>query len=433
MTLTDILSTILSVAMECFILIYYSNSVMNYKHSRLRSNFIIAIGYIIYCGICLLEIQALNIAGFVIITFCVIQLGYKDGIGSTAIRTVVLTILMMFGEFIVALIMKIDINEDYYSVITVSESYIHTLGSKLVYFISVVMLKRLSVRRKEEYDSKIMLYLLVLPASTFIFMYFYGRILSELIPHDAGVISIIATMLIISNFVVYAVCDKIIDNGIKIRQLQDISSKNELDHKSYQLIKEKYEDLRIIAHDFNKYCNNIEALLTVDQNEALTQLQHIKNKNKDLLLVEYTNNKALNLLLSQKIRECNKVEVDFQICIQEIDLSFIKEPDVVSIFANLIDNAIESCISSENKKIFLDLYTMNDSYIVIRVDNSADIEPVIHNGMLNTRKKNKEQHGIGMTSITKALNNYQGKLRWSYDKDTRVFTTMALINQQNYN
>ena len=433
MTLTDILSTALSAVLECFILIYYSNSVMNYRHSRMRSDLIIIAGYTIYFGICLLENMPLNICAFVVINFCVLKLGYKDNTGTCVLRVVVLTILMMFGEFMTALIMRIDISDEFYSTATIAENYIIVTASKLIYFIAVIMLRRFSVRREEEYSSVSFLWLLILPATTILFMVFYGRILSGLAPDDAAAVSVILIMLMLSNFVVYAVNDRIIDTGIRIRQLQEISSKNELDHKSYELIKEKYEALRIVAHDFNKYCNNIEALLTVDQGEALAQLQKIKNKNKELLLVEYTNNKALNLLLSQKIQECGRLGVDIQICVRDVDMSFIEETDIVSIFANLIDNAIESSIESQNKKIFLNLYTMNEAYIVIRVDNSADSEPVVSDGRLNTRKKNKEQHGIGITSITNALSNYQGKLRWSYDKASKVFTTIALINQQSSN
>lgn len=207
-----------------------------------------------------------------------------------------------------------------------------------------------------------------------------------------------------------------------------MANKQEMDSKSYQIMKEKYDELKIMAHDFDKYCNSIEGLLNKEQGEALRMTQTIKSKNKEFLLVEYTNNTALNILLSQKMKECNDENIDFQLYVKDIDLSFIAEIDVVSIFANLIDNAIESCQISENKKIFLSINIMNDSYIVIRIDNSADKEPTVINNRLSTLKHDKENHGIGFLSIQKSLEKYNGSLRWSYNKDSRIFTTTIMIN-----
>lgn len=82
----------------------------------------------------------------------------------------------------------------------------------------------------------------------------------------------VGTLLVISNFIVYIVCDKIIDNNIKIQQLQTIKYKNDIDYKSYQLLKEKYDELKMVVHDFNKYCNNIEAVLKDDRKETLLQV-----------------------------------------------------------------------------------------------------------------------------------------------------------------
>ena len=130
------------------------------------------------------------------------------------------------------------------------------------------------------------------------------------------------------------------------------------------------------------------------------------------------------------MKECNIEAIEFQIYIQDIDISFISEADIVAIFANLLDNAIESCKLSENKKIFLSIYDMNSAFVVIRVDNSADSEPSVEDGRLLTQKKDKAAHGIGVLSIKQALKNYDGKIRWSYDNDKRVFNTTIIINYQ---
>ena len=80
-------------------------------------------------------------------------------------------------------------------------------------------------------------------------------------------------------------------------------------------------------------------------------------------------------------------------------MSFMTSSDTVSLFSNLINNAMESCTNSEKKEIYLNISRYNENYILITVENSADKKPIVINGYLRTHKSNKDLHGIGMNSI----------------------------------
>ena len=428
MNLTNILTNAISVIIECFVVIYYSNSVMKYKHNRTRSNLIIIIGYAVYCCICFFKIPTLNLLSFIGINFFVLYLGFDENISCVSLRVIILTVLMMFCELITSLFINIEIEYEFNMQITLLADILFTITSKFLYCTMVIILKRLSVNHGYSYKIKEMLWLLLLPISTCIFMGAFSKIYKFLNNEMAIVFVLLSVLLVLTNFIIYIVCNRIIDKNEQINYLQKLEYKQETDLKSYQLIKEKYADLKILVHDFNKYCSNIEAMLTDSQAEALSLIHKLENKNKEFLLVEYTNNKALNILLSQKMEECNKEGIDFQIYIQDVEMSFISEIDIVAIFANLMDNAIEGSRLAKNKKIFLSIYDMNNSFIVIRIDNSSDTEPTVIDGKLNTSKKDKNKHGIGMLSIKRALQNYNGNIQWSYNSDTRVFNTIILIN-----
>ncbi len=242
---------------------------------------------------------------------------------------------------------------------------------------------------------------------------------------------VFSVLLIVANFTAYFVCEKIIDKNLQNEELKQIEFKKEINEKSYQLIQEKYNELKILIHDFDKYCNYINGKIAGGQEDVQALTKKIKDKNKDFLTVDYTNNKALNILLSQKVKECNEKQIDFQIYAQDVDLSFFEESEIIAIFGNLIDNAIESCMISEIKKIFLQIKTMNDKFLVINLENSADNEPVTENGKLKTRKFDKDTHGIGVLSVKQALDNlkdHNGRLQWEYSADKRIFTATILIS-----
>ena len=71
---------------------------------------------------------------------------------------------------------------------------------------------------------------------------------------------------------------------------------------------------------------------------------------------------------------------------------------------------------------------MNNAFVVIKVDNSSDVEPMVEDGKLRTQKKDRTGHGIGMISIKQALKKYDGKIKWSFNADKRVFNTTIIIN-----
>ena len=429
--MVNLILTMLSLTVECFVMLYYCNSILQYKKSKTTSSCIVILGYIVYYFICILKIPTLNIIGFIVINFIIILLGYTDTIGGVIFKITIITVLMMFTELIASLLIDTEINNEAPITITFIENIIFTFTSKLLYITAMIIFRHLSVSRSQRYQTIEMLYLVLLPIATCLFLYLFNQI-SDTLSYRLEILFIIfSILLIITNFVAYFVCEKIIDNHFQNEKLKQLEFNKEINEKSYQLIQEKYNELRILVHDFDKYCNYINEKIADGMEDVQELTKKIKNKNKEFLIVEYTNNKALNVLLSQKVKECNEKSIDFQIYAQNIDLSFIEESDVIAIFGNLIDNAIESCMISETKKIFLQLKIMNDKFLVISLENSADKEPITENGKLKTRKSNKDTHGIGILSVKQSLNNLNGhnaRLQWEYNADKRIFIMTILIS-----
>ena len=427
------ITKLIAIIIECGIMMYYCHSVLPYKKSKTTSSCISVLGYIVYYFICILKLPTLNIIGFVVINFLIILLGYKDTIGDVIFKLTIITGLMMFSELIASLLIKTEINNEFATAITVAEDIIFTFASKLLYITAMIIFRHLSVNRNQRYQTREMIYLVVLPISTCLFLYLFNQI-SNILSNELEILFVIFSILLIAaNFVAYFVCEKIIDKNLQNEKLKQIEYKKEINEKSYRLIQEKYNELKILVHDFDKYCNYVDSKIADGQEDVQALTKKIKDKSKEFLIVEYTNNRALNILLSQKVKECNEKQIDFQIYSQSVDVSFIEESDVIAIFGNLIDNAIESCMVSEAKKIFLQIKTLNDKFLVINLENSSNQEPIVENGKLKTRKADRDTHGIGLLSVKHALDNLQdhnGRLQWEYNADKRIFIATILISLQ---
>ena len=422
------LTVIISVLVEYLVFAYYLNSVENMKVSKTTLNFISACVYAVYAIICVFSpMPMLNVVVFLVMNVTVMSLGWEKSILFNILNGIVLTAFMVFSELLVGVVFDIGVN-DLYTTFTVAESYVLLAFSKLVYFICVALLRPFMVTGIERVSLKEELFFLILPITTCVFFNAFARIRLQVDSIGHTYLIVVSVLLITANVFVYLVYNMITDKNTKIRKLAEIEHKREIEYSSYELLKERYDDLKMMIHDFEKYCNNIEGLIETDPDKARGEIKCIRSINKTLLLVEYTNNKALNVILDQKIRECTAKEIDFKINIQHIDLSYINELDTVTIFSNLFDNAIEGCMNASIKTIELEIFMMNDSYTVIKLINICGIEPEMRDGYFVTTKKDKIDHGIGLKSVQRTLDKYGAKIKCSYEKTTKTFSAVILIN-----
>lgn len=420
-------TTIFAVMLECSILIYYTNAVMNFKQSRFISNLGICVGYALYAGVCLLQNPMLNIISGIIVMYVTIYVGFINTAGGIALKVIIITLFSMFGEWLSSLLFSADMNDWIYNDIKGIDDIIFTLSSKLILFIAMIILKNISVKRYRAYKLKGIVCFIILPISTLLLLVSLSNIISQITIKYGMLIIVSVSMIIISNYVVYIIYDRFVDYSEEIERVQELNYKEKLDYENYKLVTEKYDELRSMIHDFEKYCNTIECMIDTDRSSVKPIIEQIKERNKGFMLIEYTKSKTLNSILYKKHQQCETMGIDLQLYIQDLEFSFLEELDIVAIFANILDNAIESCKKSENKKIFLSIKLMNNAFVIIRTDNSCDIKPQYHNGDIVTSKSDKDKHGIGLKSIIKSVKKYNGHFEDFYNKENKIFSVVIMI------
>lgn len=424
------ISVILALIAEYIIFAYYLNSEAELKASRAFVNAVTAMLYGVYTLICIFSpIPLLNVLLFFLINVTLLHISLKRSMLFNVFIGMLLTAFMMFSELLVGVVFNIGVG-DVHSLMTKEELYILTAFSKLIYFICVAILRRYTTSKRDVASLKEELLFLMLPVATCVFFNAFAKIRLQVDQSGHSALILVSVLLIVANVLIYLVYNMISDKNERIQSLTEDRYRREIEHKSYELLRERYDDLRGMVHDFERYCNNIEGLMGESTAAAMEEIRHIRSKNKALLLVERTNNKALNVILDQKLRECGAKGIDFKINIQKVDLSFINELDTVTVFANLIDNAIEGCENAVKGCIELEISTLNEAYTVIRVINSCGEEPMMADGIFKTVKKNKAKHGIGLKSVQRALDIYKAKMKCEFEKETKTFSVTILINDK---
>lgn len=418
---------IICVALEFIIMLYFANSTLQPKKNYYISSVITFIGYAILFVFALFNRMMINVGGFLIVNFLIFIIGYKINIKTAMMRVVWVTLFMFVGETIVTYILRIGFDVKNLLDITPQQSILITIGGKLIYLTEIYIVRKIVNRKELSLESASML-LVIMPIVT------VGCILMIYpLNLDNRVFISIYIVAITLNFVTFGVNELMLSKNRKIKILEDENYKNHIELEEYKTLNEKYEHSRIMNHDFREHLNVLKTLISEDIQKAQEYVGKIEKECEDSKIEKYSDNNILNILLIRKKKECEENGIKLNITSTNPKLDFIGGMDTVAIFSNLINNAIEACSNSARKDIFIDLYTVNNAFSVIKVENYADKEPIVVEGMLRSGKNDGNSHGIGIKSINNSLSKYDGKMSWSYDKAKGMFRTVISINNSQIN
>ena len=179
----------------------------------------------------------------------------------------------------------------------------------------------------------------------------------------------------------------------------------EMELENYKKINQANDKYMELLHNSNHYMRTVYGLLEQDnKDEAINIMDSVLTEYEEGELIEY------NIF----------VEPGFNIeCVESMDL--------VAMVSNLISNAYEAALKSDEKKIKVQMYMQNDgSFIIIKIENSFSGEIVSQGDRLLTTKKDGNIHGVGIESVEKVAEKYDGWVSTSWGN--KSFRTMLVLN-----
>lgn len=208
------------------------------------------------------------------------------------------------------------------------------------------------------------------------------------------------------------------------REKKSLEKRLSLQARQQELSKETID---VVNRKFHDRKNQLLSL----ENSPLSQSKEIaKEIEKDIDLykdIARTGNEALDIIITQKALLCSSKGIRFTYRIDGSSLSFRSKTDIVSLYGNIIDNAIEASENEEGeyRLIKLKTYRQND-FVLIREENYCHKKIIFSPlGLPLSSKKDSINHGYGTKSIQYIVQNYHGQVVRKQEKD--IFSLSILI------
>lgn len=243
--------------------------------------------------------------------------------------------------------------------------------------------------------------------------------------------SITIEHIIISGFILIAVnitmiiLDERMYKAIIIEHEQILLKQhNKALENQMEIINQSTEAIRLLKHDFkdhlimlsNLYKNGME-------NEIQPYIEAILGNIENESFAN-SSNFIIDSIINFKLRKINKPDVKLSISINvPISINIIAH-DLTAILGNLIDNAITACEQSKDKILNIKI-SSNMGNLVILINNSYNGKLINENGTFKTTKLYQADHGLGLTSVKRVLEKYDGEIKIDYTSN--MFNVSVVI------
>lgn len=201
----------------------------------------------------------------------------------------------------------------------------------------------------------------------------------------------------------------------------------EAKHKEdyYNKVEENQKNIREIRHNL---INQIIVLKSQVNEGKVSE----SNKIMDDIISEtqqngwgiYTENVPINAILNAKINQGELYGIQWELDVKVPKDLNIDMRDIGTVLGNTLDNAIEACSMLEkgDKLIIINIYCKNNN-MTIYIKNPKNVTGTA----INTWKKDKDNHGLGLKSVRKIVSKYNGIIT-NEDKNTYYEVNIMMWN-----
>ena len=294
------------------------------------------------------------------------------------------------------------------------------VGTKIIYFWIVIFVCRLINRKIQEIPIKQWITIILMPAiSTIILYIIYYDLMSS---HENNKIILYCTAVLGLLYINFAVFD-FFETYMKQLRLSVLEQVIERETTNYKQIENAYNDMRTLKHDISNQLDVITDLISRnDKKSAEAVIKSISLQLENVNAVCYTGEPIIDSVINIKLKYAHELGINItkRIKIAAFDLDKI---ELCRAIGNVLDNTIEGCQRSglSEQHIYISIQQVDDKIVVEVTNTAADVD--LNN--LQTSKKNRSAHGIGLSSIQNSVDKLNGYMKCDFKSN--IFSLKMVV------
>lgn len=247
-------------------------------------------------------------------------------------------------------------------------------------------------------------------AMMILYITMYVMILTNFQSNIIILLSIICvSMIVIAGIVWFMIARINKDNEIKTKLLLSEQKAN-LYKQNIISSNSQIETIKLLKHDMKNNISCIDALIEEENYDEAHNICHsLTNKYTSIGTIVNTENYLLNAVLNVEIEKAESYGIPVKLSITNDLKMFKNSSDIISLIGNILDNAISYLSKNKVKNNEINFSTgYEGSYSVIKCRNNILDSVLFNNPSLKTDKKDKDNHGKGITIINSIAHKYNG-------------------------
>lgn len=196
-------------------------------------------------------------------------------------------------------------------------------------------------------------------------------------------------------------------------QLILMKQQAEIQTNSINELEKSYRAQRKSSHEFLHHMQVISDLL--DKNhytDIRTYIDDLQRTHTCRVFAINTHHSTLDVLFNQKYQCANEKGIAMEFEVNDLSCVSIPISELVVLFSNLFDNAIEACEKVSCEPVIYCKILANDSlYISIR---NSSLPVTVINKRIKTTKEKSIEHGFGLPNICRILDDLSAEYDFGY-------------------
>lgn len=206
------------------------------------------------------------------------------------------------------------------------------------------------------------------------------------------------------------------------------SQKAELSQLHYRKMEELTREYGAYVHELEHSLRTVRQLWESGNEAAADELAaSAEDLGRRFRRKLYHSDPIINAILMEREKTCKEQGLRYEVSLASgLSFDFIQDIDKISMFGNLLDNAVEAALLKENGFVNVNLYMGNKSLLVFKTENSCSRLSWQDNGHYPTTKKDKKSHGFGIKKLRELTLKYNGIL--DMQQEEGVFTVSLILS-----